>query len=217
MHLQFSFWKKVNSSHFIFLFRFFTLWNISESQYIRIRINCFISSSFVGFFVTIYVTTFMYKSNDILRKQTALKVWPHFFYLNLNLLYLFPVELKDWRFLQGERRLSVLAGYCIVFVFHVIGVYWWYQNEDLCYPLFMVPPTAIPPFWHAIFTIIVNGMNLFRVIDFVYHCTWLFVENKPSFLAKCQKETRICKNEQFWTKSAKCQVPFLHLYFHNHW
>ncbi|CAH1438857.1 unnamed protein product [Lactuca virosa] len=57
---------------------------------------------------------------------------------------------------QGERKLSVLAGYCIVFMLHVIGVYWWYQNDDLCYPLFMVPPKEIPPFWNAIFTIIVN-------------------------------------------------------------
>ncbi|XP_071686266.1 uncharacterized protein [Rutidosis leptorrhynchoides] len=89
----------------------------------------FIRQHLQGFFVTIYVTAFMYKSNDILRKQTALK---------------------------GERKLSVLAGYYIVFVLHVIGVYWWYQNDDLCYPLFMVPPRAIPPFWHAIFTIIVN-------------------------------------------------------------
>ncbi|KAI7750558.1 hypothetical protein M8C21_016410 [Ambrosia artemisiifolia] len=89
----------------------------------------FIRQHLQGFFVTIYVTAFMYKSNDILQKQTALK---------------------------GERKLSVLAGYFVVFVLHVIGVYWWYQNEDLCYPLFMVPPRAIPPFWHAIFTIIVN-------------------------------------------------------------
>ncbi|KAD2805296.1 hypothetical protein E3N88_38673 [Mikania micrantha] len=81
------------------------------------------------FFVTIYVTAFMYKSNDILQKQTALK---------------------------GERKLSVLAGYLIVFILHVFGVYWWYQNDDLSYPLYMVPPRSIPPFWHAIFTIIVN-------------------------------------------------------------
>ncbi|KAJ0764546.1 putative transcription factor C2H2 family [Helianthus annuus] len=89
----------------------------------------FIRQHLQGFFVTIYVTAFMYKSNDILQKQTALK---------------------------GERKLSVLGGYFVVFVLHVIGVYWWYQNDDLCYPLFMVPPRAIPPFWHAIFTIIVN-------------------------------------------------------------
>ncbi|KAI3705700.1 hypothetical protein L1987_75941 [Smallanthus sonchifolius] len=89
----------------------------------------FIRQHLQGFFVTIYVTAFMYKSNDILRKQTALK---------------------------GERRLSVLIGYSMIFMLHVVGVYWWYQNDDLSYPLFMVPPKTIPPFWHAIFIIIVN-------------------------------------------------------------
>ncbi|KAJ0909618.1 putative transcription factor C2H2 family [Helianthus annuus] len=89
----------------------------------------FVRQHLQGIFVTLYITAFMYKSNDILRKQTALK---------------------------GERKLSVLVGYCIVFMVHVIGVYWWYQNDDLCNPLFMVPPKAIPPFWNAIFTIIVN-------------------------------------------------------------
>ncbi|KAI3766937.1 hypothetical protein L2E82_17016 [Cichorium intybus] len=54
-----------------------------------------------------------------------------------------------------ERKLSVLAGYCIVFMLHVIGVYWWYQNDDLCYPLlgmnirfsspFSPPPPSIFP------------------------------------------------------------------------
>ncbi|KAI3704969.1 hypothetical protein L1987_75199 [Smallanthus sonchifolius] len=89
----------------------------------------FIRQHLQGLFVTIYITAFMYKSNDILRKQTALK---------------------------AERKLSVLVGYCMVFMLHVIGVYWWYQNDDLCNPLFMVPPKAIPPFWNAVFTIIVN-------------------------------------------------------------
>ncbi|XP_071734352.1 uncharacterized protein [Rutidosis leptorrhynchoides] len=89
----------------------------------------FIRQHLQGLFVTVYITAFMYKSNDVLRKQTALK---------------------------AERKLTVLVGYCFVFMLHVIGVYWWYQNDDLCYPLFMVPPKAIPPFWHAVFTIIVN-------------------------------------------------------------
>ncbi|PWA98771.1 RING finger and transmembrane domain-containing protein 1 [Artemisia annua] len=89
----------------------------------------FIRQHLQGFFVTIYVTAFMYKSNDILRKQTALK---------------------------GERKLSVLVGYSIIFMLHVVGVYWWYQNDDLSYPLLMVPPKTIPPFWHAVFIIIVN-------------------------------------------------------------
>lgn len=60
---------------------------------------------------------------------------------------------------QGERKLSVLVGYFLVFVLHVIGLPWWYWNEDMLNPLIMVPPKAIPPFWHAMFTILVNGMN----------------------------------------------------------
>ncbi|KAD6796483.1 hypothetical protein E3N88_07379 [Mikania micrantha] len=89
----------------------------------------FIRQHLQGFFVTIYITAFMYKSNDILRKQTSLK---------------------------GERKLSVLVGYSIIFMLHVVGVYWWFQNDDLSYPLLMVPPKTIPLFWHAIFIIIVN-------------------------------------------------------------
>ncbi|GFY83543.1 RING/U-box superfamily protein [Actinidia rufa] len=82
-----------------------------------------------GFFVTIWITAVMFKSNDILRKQTALK---------------------------GERKISVLVGISTVFMLQVIGVYWWYRNDDLLYPLFLIPPKAVPPFWHAIFIILVN-------------------------------------------------------------
>ncbi|KAA8533952.1 hypothetical protein F0562_031469 [Nyssa sinensis] len=89
----------------------------------------FIRQHLQGFFVTIWITAVLIKSNDIVRKQTALK---------------------------GERKISVLVGIFIVFMLHVIGVYWWYQNDDLLYPLFMFPPKAIPPFWHAIFIILVN-------------------------------------------------------------
>ncbi|XP_076948470.1 uncharacterized protein LOC143620731 [Bidens hawaiensis] len=108
----------------------------------------FVRQHLQGLFVTIYVTAFMYKSNDILRKQTALK---------------------------GERKLSVLAGYCILFMLHVTGVYWWYQNDDLCNPLFMIPPKAIPPFWNAIFIIIVNDTMVrqaamaFKLVLLVYY------------------------------------------------
>lgn len=106
----------------------------------------------------------MYKSNDILRKQTALKVLCYFRCLILVLIicaYLkysrvFEMLIVE-EYMQGERKLSVLAFYSVIFTLHVIGIYWWYQNDDLCYPLFMVPPKAIPPFWNAIFTIIVNG------------------------------------------------------------
>ncbi|KAI8557276.1 hypothetical protein RHMOL_Rhmol05G0323300 [Rhododendron molle] len=89
----------------------------------------FIRQHLQGFFVTIWIAAVMFKSNEILRKQTALK---------------------------GERKIYVLIGISFVFLNHVIGLYWWYRNDDLLYPLIMLPPKAIPPFWHAIFIIMVN-------------------------------------------------------------
>lgn len=105
----------------------------------------FIRQHLQGFFVTIWIAAFMYKSNDILRKQTALK---------------------------GERKISVLVGISLAFTIHVIGVYWWYQNDDLLYPLIMLPPRAIPPFWHAIFIIMVND-TLVRQAVMVIKCVLL--------------------------------------------
>ncbi|KAL2330458.1 hypothetical protein Fmac_018039 [Flemingia macrophylla] len=93
----------------------------------------FIRQHLQGFFVTIWIAAVLFKSNDILRKQTALK---------------------------GERKIPVLIGISVGFALHVVGVYWWYQNDDLIYPLIMLPPKDIPPFWHAIFIIMVNGVFL---------------------------------------------------------
>ncbi|KAK4348681.1 hypothetical protein RND71_031436 [Anisodus tanguticus] len=89
----------------------------------------FIRQHLQGFFVVIWITAFMFRSNDILRKQTALK---------------------------GERKITVLLGYFLVFMLHITGIYWWNRKDDLLYPLLMVPPKVIPPFWHAIFIILVN-------------------------------------------------------------
>ncbi|CAA2986907.1 RING finger and transmembrane domain-containing 2-like [Olea europaea subsp. europaea] len=89
----------------------------------------FIRQHLQGFFATIWITAIMFKSNDIVRKQTALK---------------------------GERKISVLVGYSVVFMLHVFGIYWWYGKDDLFYSLFMIPPKAVPPFWHAVFIILVN-------------------------------------------------------------
>ncbi|VAH03711.1 unnamed protein product [Triticum turgidum subsp. durum] len=89
----------------------------------------FIRQHLQGFFVTIWIAAVMFKSNDILKKQTALK---------------------------GERKVAMLVGITIIFMVHVFGVYWWYMNDYLLRPLFMVPPKDIPPFWHAIFIIMVN-------------------------------------------------------------
>ncbi|XP_004240840.1 uncharacterized protein [Solanum lycopersicum] len=108
----------------------------------------FIRQHLQGFFVIIWITAFMFRSNDILRKQTALK---------------------------GERKITVLLGYFLVFMLHISGIYWWNHKDDIFYPLLMVPPKGIPPFWHAIFIILVNdtmvrqaAMTLKLVLLMVY-------------------------------------------------
>lgn len=108
----------------------------------------FIRQHLQGFFVIIWITAFMFRSNDILRKQTALK---------------------------GERKITVLLGYFLVFMLHISGIYWWNRKDDIFYPLLMVPPKVIPPFWHAIFIILVNdtmvrqaAMTLKLVLLMVY-------------------------------------------------
>ncbi|PNY14227.1 RING finger and transmembrane domain-containing protein 2-like [Trifolium pratense] len=105
----------------------------------------FIRQHLQGFFVTIWIAAVLFKSNDILRKQTALK---------------------------GERKMPVLIGISVAFALHVVGVYWWYQNDDLMYPLVMLPPKEIPPFWHAIFIIMVND-TLARQAAMVLKCILL--------------------------------------------
>ncbi|KAH0470991.1 hypothetical protein IEQ34_000714 [Dendrobium chrysotoxum] len=105
----------------------------------------FIRQHLQGFFVTIWIAAVMFKSNDILRKQTALK---------------------------GERRKSVLVGITLVFMLHVFGVYWWYRNDDLLNPLVLLPPKEIPPFWHAIFFILVND-TMVRQAAMVIKCILL--------------------------------------------
>ncbi|KAF8364671.1 hypothetical protein HHK36_033351 [Tetracentron sinense] len=97
------------------------------------------------FFVTIWIAAVMFKSNDILRKQTALK---------------------------GERKIYVLIGITIVFMLHVVGIYWLYRDDDLLYPLVMLPPKAIPLFWHAIFMIMVND-TMVRQAAMVFKCILL--------------------------------------------
>ncbi|RXH82042.1 hypothetical protein DVH24_036383 [Malus domestica] len=110
----------------------------------------FIRQHLQGFFVTIWIAAVMFKSNDILRKQTALK------------------NRHGW-WLQGERKITVLMGISLAFALHVVGVYWWFQNDDLLYPLIMLPPKVIPPFWHAVFIITVND-SLVRQAAMVLKC-----------------------------------------------
>ncbi|XP_010424020.1 PREDICTED: RING finger and transmembrane domain-containing protein 2-like [Camelina sativa] len=102
----------------------------------------FIRQHLQGFFVAIWIAAVMFKSNDILKKQTALK---------------------------GERHISALIGISVAFSAHVVGVYWWFRKDDLLYPLIMLPPKSIPPFWHAIFIIVVND-TLVRQASMIFKC-----------------------------------------------
>ncbi|KQK07305.1 hypothetical protein BRADI_2g34430v3 [Brachypodium distachyon] len=108
-------------------------------------LGVFIRQHLQGFFVMIWIAAVMFKSNDILRKQTALK---------------------------GERKMPMLIGIVVVFIVHVFGVYWWYRNDDLVRPLMMLPPKEIPPFWHAIFFIAVND-TMVRQAAMVVKCVLL--------------------------------------------
>ncbi|KAL6568728.1 hypothetical protein OROHE_004412 [Orobanche hederae] len=99
----------------------------------------------LGFCVAIWIAVFMFKSNDIVRKQTALK---------------------------GERKIFVLIGIAVLFTLHVVGIYWWHRNDDMLYPLLMLPPRTIPPFWHAIFIIMVND-TLVCQATMVFKCVLL--------------------------------------------
>ena len=76
---------------------------------------------------------------------------PHCQHIDMSNSLIFPL-------LQGERKVAMLVGITVIFMIHVFGVYWWYRNDDLLRPLFMLPPKDIPPFWHAIFIIMVNGI-----------------------------------------------------------
>ncbi|PWZ08414.1 hypothetical protein Zm00014a_040124 [Zea mays] len=129
-----------------------------------------------GFFVTIWIATVMFKSNDILCKQTALK---------------------------RERKITVLVGITILFVVHVSGFYWCYKNGDLIRPLMMLPPKEIPPFWHAIFIILVNaGISILS--------TGLRYNGAPNCYG-CQMFTLLMYYKNNIGRSYRRQVNHLHL------
>lgn len=105
----------------------------------------FVRQHLQGFCAALWISAVLFKSNDILRRQTALK---------------------------GERKKSVLLGMTVVLILHVMSIYWWYRNADLLYPLVLLPPSTIPPFWHVLFIIIVNDA-LVRQVAMVFKCMLL--------------------------------------------
>ncbi|XP_051138289.1 uncharacterized protein LOC127256357 [Andrographis paniculata] len=91
----------------------------------------FIRQHLQGFLVIGYAMAVLVKSDDVLQNQTALK---------------------------GERKLIVLLGCSMLFMIHIFGIYWWLRNDDVLYSLLMIPPTAIPHFWRAVFIILLNDI-----------------------------------------------------------
>ncbi|KAK4776824.1 hypothetical protein SAY86_005512 [Trapa natans] len=97
----------------------------------------FIRQHLQGFFITIWIAAVMFKSNDIVRKQTSLK---------------------------GERKNPVLIFISLTFSLYVVIIYWWYRNDNVLYPLLMLPPREAPPFWHAIFIIMLNDIMVRQAV-----------------------------------------------------
>ncbi|XP_050287798.1 uncharacterized protein LOC126726562 isoform X2 [Quercus robur] len=91
----------------------------------------FIRQHLKGFAVVISIAAVMFKSNDILKKQIALK---------------------------EERKTSVVVSIALVFMLQVVLIYLWLRDTDLLYALVLLPPKAVPPFMHAIFIITVNDI-----------------------------------------------------------
>ncbi|XP_015877618.3 uncharacterized protein LOC107414042 [Ziziphus jujuba] len=123
----------------------FAKWTEQVLPFSLLLLVVFIRQHLQGFFVTIWISAVLFKSNDVVRKQTSLK---------------------------GERKVPILVGITIAFMLHVVGIYWWYRNDDLLYPLVMLPPKAIPPFWHAIFIILVND-TMVRQAAMAFKCLLL--------------------------------------------
>ncbi|KAL3839919.1 hypothetical protein ACJIZ3_024510 [Penstemon smallii] len=120
-------------------------WIEQALPFVLLLLVVFIRQHLEGFGTTICIAIVMFKSNEIVRKQTALK---------------------------NERRIFFLIGISVLFTLHVFGIYWWFRNDDLLYPLLMLPPKAIPPFWQAIFIIMVND-TLVRQAAMVLKCMLL--------------------------------------------
>ncbi|EPS71003.1 hypothetical protein M569_03749, partial [Genlisea aurea] len=134
-----------SSSHQRYEIQQFARWTEQVLPFLLLLLVVFIRQHLQGFCVTIWVAVFMFKSNDVVQKQTALK---------------------------GERKMAVLVAIVTLFMVHVVGIYWWYRNDDLLYPLLMLPPRTMPIFWNAVFVIMVNDA-LVRQMAMIFKCMLL--------------------------------------------
>ncbi|KAH8936023.1 hypothetical protein BDL97_17G061900 [Sphagnum fallax] len=110
-------------------FQLMATWIEHALPFTILLLMVFIRQHLQGFVVSVWITAVMFKANDLLQKQTALK---------------------------NERRPIFLLALGFGLVLHIVGVYWWYHPETLWRPLLFLPPHNIPKFWHAVFIIVVN-------------------------------------------------------------
>lgn len=97
------------------------------------------------FFVTIGAIAVMFRSNELVKKQTALK---------------------------GDRKVSALLVLSFSFMLYVICIYQLYGNDDVLFPLAMFPPETTPSFWKAIFIILIND-TMVRQVAMAFKCLLL--------------------------------------------
>ncbi|CAM8966789.1 unnamed protein product [Rhodiola kirilowii] len=138
----------------------------------------FIRQHLQGFFIIIWISAVMFKSNDIIRKQTLLK---------------------------GEKKTFVLICYSLVFLVHVVAVHWWYWNDNLIYPMVMVPPKTVPPFWHAVFIIMVNDI-LVRQAAMVLKCI-LLIYYKNSKACNFRRQGQMLTAVEYWLLLYRAVLP----------
>ncbi|CAM8892046.1 unnamed protein product [Rhodiola kirilowii] len=136
-----------------------TRWVEQVLPFFLLLLLIFIRQHLHGFFIIIWIFAVMFKSNDIIKKQTSLK---------------------------GEKNTIVLTCYAIIFMVHLGAVHWWYWYDNLIYPMVLIPPKAVPPFWHAVFIIMVNDI-LVRQAAMVLKCI-LLIYYKNSKASNFQRQ-----------------------------
>ncbi|CAI5939634.1 unnamed protein product [Closterium sp. NIES-65] len=85
----------------------------------------------IGFCTVVWLTATLFKANDFIRKQGALK---------------------------ADRNPVLLALAAVLLLAHVAVVNWLFWPEQLWRPLLLIPPAEVPPFWHALFIIVTNDV-----------------------------------------------------------
>ncbi|CAI6002657.1 unnamed protein product [Closterium sp. NIES-64] len=96
----------------------------------------------IGFCTVVWLTATLFKANDFIRKQGALK---------------------------ADRNPVLLALAAVLLLAHVAVVNWLFWPEQLWRPLLLIPPAEVPPFWHALFIIVTNDV-LVRFMAMAVKC-----------------------------------------------